>query len=140
MFKTVAYHRAADAIGRSPVDLVAAYRAGKPPRIPGVGKAISDKIRELATTGHMAYYDRLRAEVPPSLVEMLRDPRARAQDGPQLHQELGIETSRTSQAAEAAGCGRSARHVGPDRGARPRGHRPARRASTGCGSTGPRSS
>ena len=25
-FKTVAYHRAADAIGRSPVDLVAAYR------------------------------------------------------------------------------------------------------------------
>ena len=28
VFKTVAYHRAADAIGRSPVDLVAAYRAG----------------------------------------------------------------------------------------------------------------
>src|SRR6185312_2168453 len=37
VFKTVAYHRAADAIGRSPVDLVAAYRSGTPPRIPGVG-------------------------------------------------------------------------------------------------------
>ena len=46
VFKTVAYHRAADAIGRSPVDLVSAYRAGDPPAIPGVGKAISDKIRE----------------------------------------------------------------------------------------------
>ena len=33
-FKTVAYHRAADAIGRSPVDLVAAYRAGDAPKIP----------------------------------------------------------------------------------------------------------
>src|SRR5262245_21049067 len=38
-FKTIAYHRAADAIGRSPVDLVTAYRAGKPPKIAGVGKA-----------------------------------------------------------------------------------------------------
>ncbi|HEY7700977.1 MAG TPA: helix-hairpin-helix domain-containing protein, partial [Candidatus Limnocylindrales bacterium] len=45
-FKTVAYHRAADAIGRSPIDLVAAYRDGDPPKIPGVGAAISDKITE----------------------------------------------------------------------------------------------
>ena len=37
VFKTVAYHRAADVIERSPVDLVAAYRAGKPPRLPGRG-------------------------------------------------------------------------------------------------------
>src|SRR5690349_9866178 len=42
-FKTVAYHRAADAIGRSPIDLVAAYRdGGDVPKIPGVGAAISD--------------------------------------------------------------------------------------------------
>ncbi|MEA2630835.1 MAG: Helix-hairpin-helix domain, partial [Chloroflexota bacterium] len=41
VFKTVAYHRAADAIGRSPVDVVSAYRSGRPPQIPGVGKAIS---------------------------------------------------------------------------------------------------
>ena len=54
VFKTVAYHRAADAIGRSPVDVASAYRSGKPPDIPGVGKAISDKILELATTGHLA--------------------------------------------------------------------------------------
>ena len=42
VFKTVAYHRAADAIGRSPVDLVEAYRAGGAPKVPGVGAAISD--------------------------------------------------------------------------------------------------
>ena len=82
VFKTVAYHRAADAIGRSPVDLVAAYRAGTPPRIPGVGKAISDKIEELATTGHMAFYDRLRAEIPPGLVELLRIPGLGPEDRP----------------------------------------------------------
>src|SRR4029077_11775032 len=59
-FKTIAYHRAADAIGRSPIDLVGAFRAGTAPKIPGIGQAISDKITELVTTGRMAYLERLR--------------------------------------------------------------------------------
>ena len=92
VFKTVAYHRAADAIGRSPVDVVSAYRSGTPPQIAGVGKAIGDKIRELATTGHMGFYDRLCAEIPPSLVELLRIPGLGPKSVRQLHQELGIET------------------------------------------------
>jgi DNA polymerase (family 10) len=92
VFKTVAYHRAADAIGRSPVDIVSAYRSGTPPQIPGVGKAISDKIQELATTGHMAYHDRLRAEVPPSLVELLGIPGLGPKTVRQINAELGVET------------------------------------------------
>src|ERR1700704_5780330 len=51
VFKTVAYHRAADALPHSPVDVPDAYRRGAPPRIPGVGQAISDKIAELVETG-----------------------------------------------------------------------------------------
>src|ERR1044071_10416766 len=50
VYKTVAYHRAADAIGRSPVEVAKAYREGTPPSIPGVGKAIADKLEELART------------------------------------------------------------------------------------------
>ena len=92
VFKTVAYHRAADAIGRSPVDLVSAYRAGTPPAIPGVGKAISDKIAELATTGRMAYYDKLSAEVPPSLVELVRIPGLGPKTVRTLWTQLGITT------------------------------------------------
>ena len=92
VFKTVAYHRAADAIGRSPVDIVSAYRAGTPPQIPGVGKAISDKLQELATTGHMAYYDRLRAEIPASLVELLRIPGLGPKTVRQFNTDLGVET------------------------------------------------
>ncbi|HET9084824.1 MAG TPA: DNA polymerase/3'-5' exonuclease PolX [Candidatus Limnocylindrales bacterium] len=89
-FKTVAYHRAADAIGRSPVDLVAAYRSGDPPKIAGVGAAISDKITELVTTGRMAYYDKLIAEVPPTLVELLRIPGLGPRTVRQIWVELGI--------------------------------------------------
>jgi DNA polymerase (family 10) len=73
-FKTVAYHRAADAIARAPFDVAAAYGAGDKRPIPGVGAAISDKITEIATTGHMAYYERLRQEIPATLVDLLRIP------------------------------------------------------------------
>jgi DNA polymerase (family X) len=102
VFKTVAYHRAADAIGRSPADLVSAYRAGTPPHIPGVGKAISDKLEELATTGQLRFYDRLRAEVPPGLIEILQIPGLGPKTVRQLHRDLGIESvDDLRQAAEA---------------------------------------
>jgi DNA polymerase (family X) len=103
VFKTVAYHRAADAIGRSPVDLVSAYRAGERPRIGGVGQAISDKIAELATTGRMAFFDKLRAEVPPGLVDLLRIPGLGPKTVRQLSTELGIESMADLQEAAQGG-------------------------------------
>ena len=102
-FKTVAYHRAADAIGRSPVDLVAAYRDGQAPKIPGVGAAISDKIAELATTGRMAYYDKLIAEVPPSLVALLRIPGLGPKTVRQIWKDLGIVSMDDLRKAAEAG-------------------------------------
>ena len=103
VFKTVAYHRAADAIGRSPVDLVAAYRSGTPPRISGVGAAISDKIAELATTGRLAFYDRLRTEIPPGLVALLEIPGLGPRTVRQLHAELKIESIEHLRSAAEAG-------------------------------------
>jgi DNA polymerase (family 10) len=92
VFKTVAYHKAADAIAHSPVEVAAAYLAGHPPRIAGVGEAIAAKIEELARTGHLAFYDKLRGEVPPSLVALLEIPGVGPRTVKQLHEELGVET------------------------------------------------
>jgi DNA polymerase (family 10) len=103
VFKTVAYHRAADAIGRSPIDLVGAYRAGETPRIPGVGAAISDKIAEVATTGRMAYHEKLVAEVPPSLVELLRIPGLGPKTVRLIWTELGIQSIEDLRRAAQAG-------------------------------------
>ncbi len=102
-FKVIAYHRAADAIGRSPVDLVSAYRSGDPPRIAGVGKAISDKLAELANTGRLAFHERLQGEVPPRLVELLQISGLGPKSVRQLHQELGIESLDDLRAAAEAG-------------------------------------
>jgi DNA polymerase (family 10) len=103
VFKTVAYHRAADTIGRSPVDLVGAYRSGGRPKVAGVGQAISDKIAELVTTGSMRFYDKLRAEVPPTLVEMLQIPGLGPKTVRMIYEELGIETLEDLRLAAEAG-------------------------------------
>ncbi len=103
VFKTVAYHRAADAIARAPFDVAATYAIGERRPIPGVGQAISDKIVELATTGHMAVYDRLRAEIPASLVDLLRIPGVGPRTVRLVHEELGVETLDDLRAAAETG-------------------------------------
>jgi DNA polymerase (family 10) len=109
VFKTVAYHRAADVIGRSPVDLVAAYREGRPPRLPGVGVAIGDKIAELARTGRLGFHERLREEIPPTLVELLRIPGLGPKTVRSLYAERGIETIEDLRRAAEAGTLREVR-------------------------------
>ena len=74
VFKTVAYHRAADVIGRAPVAVARAYVDGHPPALPGVGRATGDKVSELARTGRLAYHEALKAEFPATLLELLQVP------------------------------------------------------------------
>jgi len=103
VFKTVAYHRAADAIAHAPFDVAAAYAAGERPRIQGVGAAISDKIAELATTGHMSYYDRLRSEFPPTLVDLLEVPGIGPKTVKLVYEQLGVESVDDLRRAAEAG-------------------------------------
>ena len=103
VFKTVAYHRAADAIARAPFDVGSAYAAGDRRPIAGVGKAIADKITELATTGRMAVHDRLRAEIPASLVGLLRIPGVGPKTVRLVYEGLGIESLDDLRRAAEAG-------------------------------------
>jgi DNA polymerase (family 10) len=103
VFKTVAYHRAADAIAHSPVEISRAYLDGRPPRIAGVGEAISRKIEELARTGRLGFYEKLRQEVPPSLVALLEIAGVGPKTVKQLHDELGVETLDDLRRAAQAG-------------------------------------
>jgi DNA polymerase (family X) len=111
VFKTVAYHRAADAIARAPFDVAESYRSENPRPIPGVGAAIRDKLKELATTGRLAYHERLRAEIPPSLVELLRVPGIGPKTVRLVHQELGIESLEQLRRAAEAGTLRGLRGI-----------------------------
>ncbi len=109
VFKNMAYHRAADAIAHWPEEIGRAYQEGRRPRIPGVGSAIEKKIEELVATGHLAFYDRLRAEVPPSLVALLEIPGVGPRTVKLLHETIGIESLEDLRRAAEAGHLRSLR-------------------------------
>ncbi len=103
VFKTNAYHRAADAIAHSPHEIARAYRAGSPPAIPGVGKAISDKIVEIVATGGLRFLDRVRSEVPPTLQEILAIPGVGPKTVKLLWERFGITDLAGLSAALRAG-------------------------------------
>ncbi len=71
-FKFLSYRRASEELAELPRDLQAYLDDGTLRDIPGVGKAISDKITELLQTGKMNYYEERKAEVPLGVVEIKR--------------------------------------------------------------------
>ena len=69
IFKIRAYQKAARSIEELPVAVEQMVAEDKLGEIPGVGEAITKKITELVTTGHLGYYERLKAEFPEGVEE-----------------------------------------------------------------------
>jgi DNA polymerase (family 10) len=63
IFKIRAYQKAARSIEELAVPVEQLVAGGRLREIPGVGEAITKKITELVTTGRLAYYERLKAEI-----------------------------------------------------------------------------
>ncbi len=103
VFKAVAYRRVADAVERYPDDVAVLFRRGEPPTLPGAGAALSAKLAELAETGQLAYYDRLRVQVPDGLLDMLRVPGVGPKTVRLVHQTLGIDSLDGLRAAAETG-------------------------------------
>ncbi len=74
IYKTLAYRRAAESLATLGGDVNAIWKDGKLEEIPGVGKAIAEKIDELLSTGKLGFLEKLKKEVPPSLAEWLKVP------------------------------------------------------------------
>lgn len=89
-FKTQAYSRAAGTIANLPTSLYQYLDAGTLDELPGVGPAISAKITELLTTGSMSYRERLRAQVPDGVLDMVRVPGVGPKTALRIYRELGV--------------------------------------------------
>ncbi len=72
-FKSRAYYNAAKTLSGIE-DLEGMIRAKRLKEIRGVGDAIAAKIDEYLNTGAIAYYEELKKEVPPTLLELLQVP------------------------------------------------------------------
>lgn len=74
VFKIRAYRRAARNIMDLPRDVSALFQQD-PSRInsiPGVGEDLKEKIVEMLSSGHLAYFESLMKEFPPDFFEMLK--------------------------------------------------------------------
>ncbi len=72
VYRVIAYHRAGEALRSLGRDVNIVSEEDGLEAIPGVGKAIAAKIDELLRTGHLEFYEKLTAEVPPGLVDVLK--------------------------------------------------------------------
>ncbi|MBI1884024.1 MAG: DNA polymerase/3'-5' exonuclease PolX [Chlamydiae bacterium] len=73
-FKSRAYANAARLIEGLDEDLETMVREKKLEELKGIGEALSEKITQLVTTGHLPYYEGLKESIPKGLLEMLAIP------------------------------------------------------------------
>ncbi len=107
IYKTLAYRKAAESLTDLGRDVNDIWKQGGQKallEIPGVGKAIAEKIEELLQTGQLGYLERLKAEVPPELATLLRIPDLGPKKVGLFHRELHILT--IAQLKEAAQAGK----------------------------------
>jgi len=102
-FKPEAYRRAARSIESLTEDLAEVAARGELRSIPGVGEAIAEKTEEYLRTGTVPYYERLKREVPPGLIELMRLPGLGPKTARRFWVELGVEGPAELRDALAAG-------------------------------------
>ena len=91
-FKIRAYANAARAIeawGGNMADLQDEEALKK---MPGIGKAIAGKVKELATTGSLKYLEELRAEFPEAILELFSIPGLGAKKIKALYEQLNVSS------------------------------------------------
>ena len=107
VFKIRAYQRAARTIEHLPVPLAESIDSGEDiTKIPGIGKAISEKIAEFIGTGKVAAFQKLLGELPPGVLDLKNIPGIGPKTAMAIGQELCIST--VEGVAEAAADGRLA--------------------------------
>ena len=113
-YKARAYMRAAESLLTLTIPLSEVIAQGRLQEIPGVGAAIGANIQELHRSGTTGKLDRLRADTPESVLEMLRIPGLGPEKVAQIHKRLGIasladleEACRSDRIKNAKGLGPS---------------------------------
>ena len=91
-FKVRAYFSGARTLQTMQEDLGEVIESGKLGEVPGIGKALTEKIETLFTTGELEFYDKLVASVPPGLMDLLEIPGLGGKKIKVLHDKLKIDS------------------------------------------------
>lgn len=90
-FRCNAYRNASRSIGQLAGNLADIIAEGKLGSVPGIGSTLQEKVATLVTTGHLPYYEELKAKTPPGVLDMLRLPGLGPKKVKVLHEELKLD-------------------------------------------------
>ena len=110
-FKIRAYRSAADTIATTG-DAVARLNDAQLRAIPGIGKDLAARIREIADTGASAYHRALLEEFPPTMLDLLRLQGVGPKTVALLYGTLGIQSVEELAAAARDGRLRTIKGMG----------------------------
>ena len=110
-FKIRAYRNGADIVSNHPHDLAALDETGLR-EIPGIGKDLAGKIREISQTGDAEFHRQLVAEFPPTILDLLNLQGVGPKTVATLYRELGVRTLEDLERAAADGRIRALRGMG----------------------------
>ena len=102
-FKIIAYRRAATRIRETPSPVAELALSGRATDLPGIGKTIEQKVREVVEGGEILALRKRRGQVPAGVVEFLRLPGVGPKTAARIWSELGITTLDGLQAAAQEG-------------------------------------
>ncbi|MDI3291928.1 helix-hairpin-helix domain-containing protein [Polyangium sp. 15x6] len=115
VFRVRAYRGAARTVSAlaSPVSTLPEKGPGSLEELPGIGKDLAGKIRELAETGELALLHELKSRTPESLIHLLELPGLGPKRAKAIHEGLGIDTIEELEKAAREGRLRALKGVGP---------------------------
>jgi DNA polymerase (family 10) len=102
-FKVRAYTNGARSLQGLEGDIGELITSGEIAKVKGFGKALVEKLTEFVTTGKLEYLDKLRAEFPDTLPEVMRIPNVGPKKVQRFYQELDIASVEQLEAACADG-------------------------------------
>ena len=111
-FKIRAYRNASETIAHS-TETLAHLNEEQLRAIPGIGKELAAKIREIAETGEARYHQDLLEQFPPTILDLLHLQGVGPKTVALLYTELGIKTVEELEAACGDGRVRGLKGLGP---------------------------
>lgn len=92
-FRIRAYRNAARTVGELSTEAYVLLKKNEDlTGLPGVGRDLAAKIKEIVTTDHCSLLDRLRTELPPAVTELLKVPGLGPKRVRHLYHDLDVQT------------------------------------------------
>ncbi|MCK9614875.1 MAG: DNA polymerase/3'-5' exonuclease PolX [Candidatus Omnitrophica bacterium] len=103
IFRIRAYERAAQAVDNLQENLEGVIKKEELTSIPGIGADLSVKIKEIAATGRLKYYEELKKKTPQGLIAMMEIPGLGPKTVKKLYEQLKINTVEKLEKAAKSG-------------------------------------